>query len=135
MLSAPTQEHAPASYSYEPTRQLLQTLFTQYDPIDCFNAQHLAQRLRSIAEQLDAASGTVAPAERLIRDDAKHSNPSGLDSMEKSWAAGSSEHGASGVLSRLAMLTSTAHAEQQLLIAEMTCRFLPPFKASQEGER
>ena len=101
MLETPTQEHAPASYPYEPIRQSLQTLFNQYDPTDCFNAQQLAQQLRSIAEQLEAASGTPAIAERSIKDDAKHGNAFGLESMEKSWAAASSAHGDSGRLSGL----------------------------------
>ena len=101
MLEAPTQEHAPASYLYEPIRRLLQTLPNQYDPIDCSNAQQLAEQLRSIAEQLEAASGTPAIAERSTKDDAKPGNAFGLESMEKSWAAASSEHGDSGMLSGL----------------------------------
>ena len=82
MLEAPAQEHASASYSYEPIRQLLQTLSNQYDPIDSSNAQQLAQQLRSIAEQLEA-SGTPAIAERSVKDDAKHGNAFGHESMEK----------------------------------------------------
>ena len=101
MLEAPAQEHAFASFSYEPIRQLLQTLPTRYNVINCFNAQQLAQQLRSIAEQLEAASGAPATAERSIRDVAKHSSASGLESIEKSWAAGSSKHGDSGTLSGL----------------------------------
>ena len=98
MLEAPTQGHAPASHSYEPIRRLLRTLADQYDPIDCLNAQQLAQELRSIAEQLEAASGTPAITERSIRDAARHGSRFGLESMEKSWAADSSEQGESGML-------------------------------------
>ena len=104
MLEALTQEHAPASNSYEPVRQLLQTLSNQYDPIDCFNARQLAQQLRSIAEQLEAASESPAIAERSFKDDAIRGNTFGLESLEKSWAAASSEQGDSGMLSGLRCL-------------------------------
>lgn len=104
MLEALTQEHAPASNSYEPIRQLLQTLSHQYDPIDFSNARQLAQQLRSIAKQLEAASETPAIAERSFKDDAIHGNAFGLESLEKNWAAASPEQGDSGMLSGLRCL-------------------------------
>ena len=97
MPEAPTQAHASAVYFYGTISQSLQSLLLEHRPLGKNNARQLADKLRLIADQLEAGTGCSATPE-TTHIDARQHGAAELASLESSWATPSFEQAGSGMI-------------------------------------
>lgn len=82
--------NAPAAQSYQRSQQSLQSLLADYKHVNSSSARELAQKLRTLADELEFK------ADDASSHGAEPTNDTEVASLERSWASSPSRGTASG---------------------------------------